>query len=131
MPSAPWSVPPVSPVRALVAYSGRAAADLLDPTANYVRPDGQLVGTGAQIIRGELLTGPWVTASNQCDGMSTWTGAQTITTLGTAESTCNDWTSTNGVSPYGIGYSILSFWQFYQNSCDTTEFQYNLYCIEP
>ncbi|HWO12969.1 MAG TPA: hypothetical protein VNN80_25895, partial [Polyangiaceae bacterium] len=120
----------VTQARALLAYTGRTAAELLDPEANYVRPDGQLVGTGAQIAAQQLLTGPWVTASNQSSTFATWAGAATLTTPGTVESTCNDWASRSGTSPTGISNSVMGFWSRFEDSCDSPR-DLALYCIEP
>jgi hypothetical protein len=115
--------------RALIAYTDRAAADLLDLSASYVRPDGQLVGTGSQVAAAGLLTGPWVTAANRSSAATIWVGATSPSLSGTPESTCNDWTSTVGRSPAGISYSVLDFWYYFSTDCAPAS-DFHLYCVE-
>jgi hypothetical protein len=120
---------------ALLSTVNRAASALIDPAANYVRPDGQLVATGAQLLTLSLTTGPWVLADGTMNGGLTafvWTGATdtALTSPGTAESTCQDWQSTTGTGNAGqFGFANVRSWFFVTgNPCTTAAL---LYCVEP
>jgi hypothetical protein len=80
----------VVPLRATTTVPASA---LLDPSATYVRPDGVVVGTGADLVASHLGAGLW----QQGDGTylssrALWTGSPSPMALGTAASTCHDWT---------------------------------------
>jgi len=126
---------------ALLAYVGRAASAVLDLDASYVRPDGQLVGTGAELVAvsaftGEqtnLVSGPWVLANGTTAEFLTglWTGSTSMTAAGTANETCNDWQSPGSTGHAGTyGYAGVRFWQSFTlpNTCN---FSHHLYCVEP
>lgn|GEM_PF-3792720 len=87
--SAPAGSGPVVP---LVSTATQAAAEVLEDDADYVRPDGVLVGSGAQIKSGEWLSGAW----QQGDGTyptsirRVWVGGTAVDQLG--DLTCEDWT---------------------------------------
>src|SRR6185295_15607790 len=59
---------------AFVAYTTRPAAAVLDPEALYVRIDGAIVGTGADLADGRVLAGPWLSEYGMAEGVSggTW-----------------------------------------------------------
>jgi hypothetical protein len=44
---------------ALVAYTSKPAAAVLDPTQTYVRVDGTFVGTGDQLAQGRPASDWW------------------------------------------------------------------------
>jgi hypothetical protein len=117
---------------ALVAYTGRAAADQLDPNATYVRPDGQAVGTGAEIAAGRLRTGIWQRGNGDYpsgdDGIASWTGSSRATDLGTADSTCDDWTNPDGRATSGVfAQTNVDFWSSGDSPCREIA---HLYCVE-
>jgi hypothetical protein len=93
----------VTTAAALLAYSNRPASGLLSPTVNYVRLDGVLVGTGAQLAAaGPLESGIWQEAS----GAYRVGGGQAGIALtgglgGSLTNTCNDWTSLVGTGVTG------------------------------
>jgi hypothetical protein len=118
----------VAQAKALIAYTGSSAASLLSGATNYVRLDGQLVGTGAQIA----AVGPDAYIELNAAGMpqdaATWTGSPSITAPGTADSTCNDWTSGVGTAPNGLSESAFEFWSFFPSPCNSPNV--NLFCFE-
>ena len=74
--------------RALVARTTVAAASLLTPAATYVRVDGQVVGTGAQLVAaGVLPNGLWQHRNGlylNFTELVVWTGSNgDLTALGT------------------------------------------------
>ncbi len=123
---------------ALVAYTTRPASNVITASATYVRPDGQVVGTGTQIIAGgDLLSGIWQSADlvyRQIGFSRIWTGQTTLTASGTVASTCNNWADTTqtgarqGASPYADS----DWWNFTTVACSATGGQVGgLYCVEP
>ena len=107
----------VAQARPVVATSTRAANAVLTSTTNYVRPDGQLVGTGAQLAALDPQTWPWLTNTGRAIDVALWTGSATMTQAGTRETTCNDWTSTVGTAPNGLTESYFFFWTFFPSEC--------------
>jgi hypothetical protein len=117
---------------ALIAYTNRPASAVIDPGATYVLPDGRLIGTGAQVLSGDMQVGVWLFADGSVPEMggAVWSGAATLTETGTLESTCLDWTSgdpsLNGSSGFGgvahIGGFALPL------ACS---FAQQLFCVEP
>ncbi len=88
--------PDVDTAAALIAYTDRPAAAVLDMSANYVRLDGTLIGTGAQIAAGNLESGIWQDgASGYVQlgyfGFPMWTGHTNLVTPGTIAGTCGNW----------------------------------------
>lgn len=119
----------VTQARALIAHPNVAASSLLVPTANYVRPDGVFVGTGAQIANEQLLTAAWLNAANQSSDVGIWVGSLSPTLPGSSASTCNDWTSTAGPVRLGLNGNVGAFWRFSDATCDTAPT--HLFCVEP
>ena len=125
----------VSEGRAVVPYVDRPAQAALDPSANYVRPDGQLVGTGQQIIDQAPLTGSWIHANGTIE-VSTlsrvWSGDRDLTTALPADVTCDNWTSQSqtGFAAYSQTTDSYSFYGFGIPLPCTITFHY-LYCVEP
>jgi len=81
----------------------------------YVRPDGQVVGTGAQIAAGGILdSGIWQQANESYFGGSNrvWAGgALRPNQLGTAANTCSDWTDNSGTTAaYGLINAGSPYW---------------------
>ena len=87
---------------ALIASTTRAGGTLLDLEATYVRPDGALVGTGAQLLVG-LLTTPLSIANDGSQLTSlddVWTGGP-LRSMSVAEANCNDWTDPASSAAFG------------------------------
>ena len=138
----------VAGAKALVARTGSTAALLLTPTAVYVRPDGQRIGTGAEIvaITGDhyfdaLDNGIWqdnlgAYKRGTSEFSQVWTGAKSLSERGTVASTCGDWTDPSQVGAvYGI--AALADGDFFGFSTRMTVQQVcndpslYLYCVEP
>jgi len=124
---------------ALISTSTKAASSLLTPTASYVRMDGTLVGTGAELAAGptKIASGIWQSADGvyraQLSSTSfprTWTGSATIGSVGTADSTCGDWTSGDAAKSGFVGEWTLDYnnwWHVYTTACNTGQ---TLYCVQ-
>jgi hypothetical protein len=113
--------PATGGVHAVVSTNGASAASQLNATTLYVRPDGVVVGTGAQISAlSELQAGFWLTGNSTYGAFSFWTGAATPTGLGTE--TCTDWTVANPLANGRLGYSahsvITGVWSYGIVPCD-------------
>jgi len=128
--------PGVTTAAALIATTTKTAASLLVPTTSYYRPDGALVGTGADLIAagqpivGTLLTsGPW----SAVDGTyppdaAAWTGSATIDALGTTANTCGNWTDSSQTGLVGFAVATLeTFWNDSSSPCSTPT---RLYCVQ-
>jgi hypothetical protein len=122
----------VAEAAALVAYTDRAASDLIDPLATYVRPDGQRVGTGVDVLEMTLTAGLWVLGDGNMSNTFNplvWAGADNPSTPGTAATTCSDWQTTNGTADVGLfGFSNQTAWHYANVGCDQDRTY--LYCIE-
>jgi len=137
----------VTAARALVAYVDRPASDVLDPASNYVRPDGQLVGTGQQLIdaadeaswtgafdAGRVIqTGIWQAADGSYvpgDVSLAWSGAPDLLALATPGTNCSDWSAVTGTGLAGIfQLAQREFWAGAgASACATPAY---LYCVEP
>jgi hypothetical protein len=98
---------------AFLSYSNRAASTLLSPAMNYVRPDGTLVGTGAQLAAaGPIESGIWQSADGTYRASggrrgAAWTGGSG----GSLTSTCNDWSAGTGTGLAGdFGSTASGVW---------------------
>jgi len=127
---------------ALISGIGRAASELLDPNANYVRVDGQLVGTGADIIARTIVSGVWQLGDGtypRDDHNQVWVGSDTPDAIGDEASTCDDWTSDSSELGAPLGNFEAANVRFWGGSggeipCDVfgeSERIVRLYCIEP
>ncbi|PZR18313.1 MAG: hypothetical protein DI536_00045 [Archangium gephyra] len=123
--------------RALIASTTQPAASVLTDAQLYYRPDGSLVGSGAQMkaMPPSLASGVWhdgagalVDPAMNESGM-VWTGAANVNTLGTAMTTCNDWSNVMAESTTGAGLLATSafFSGFGAQPCSG---QRSLYCVE-
>ena len=122
----------VANARALLATLTRTAGSVVDTAATYVRPDGIVVGTGAQLIaRAELASGIWQKADLSYSWLRSntmvWTGHANLGTLGTAATTCDDWSATTGTGNWSGTYGTDGWWGDYNAAC-TQSFQ--LRCVE-
>lgn len=124
--------------RALVATTTVPASTVIDPGSTYVAMNGQLVGTGAELLAaGRLQSGIWQYHDGtylDYNEVTAWTGSQQgsdLTGLGTWEGTCHDWTSHVG----GRGrYSEPAFidrlwWNGWNGICSA--WTKHLICVEP
>jgi len=125
---------------ALLGTSTRPAAALLDGGVGtvYVRPDGQVVGSLAELRSGLVRTGPWQSADGTYRPVNVWTGYGEPRTLEDAPPssnvTCNNWTS-GASTPYlgrvGESWRATARWfaAIDNNACNDT--QIHLLCVEP
>jgi hypothetical protein len=123
----------VARAAAFISYGNRPAAAVLDPAATYVRPDGALVGSGADLARPIVRAAPWLDARAAFDPISflMWTGAFSPELVSDPGESCNDWRSGDvGVrgltGDYGTG-SPRWFCTLGLGSCDTPG---GIYCVE-
>lgn len=134
----------VTGAAALLATTTTSAASVLSMTANYVRPDGTFVATGAALAstsgvpfsNGEpLSSGIWQSG----DGVYrqylpsktlVWTGQTSLTAVGTAATTCNNWTDpSNGTAVMGGFTTTLgNYWNFLNTFCGGE--MNPIYCVE-
>lgn len=122
---------------ALITRTDQAASEVLTATANYVRIDGQLVGTGEQLTNRLILTGIWQNADGSYRAPlrsigGVHTGSRTLTELGTVASTCNNWTASMGSTTERIG-SVgtvnRNWWD--RDAIGTCAATGVIYCVEP
>ena len=116
----------VSAARALVAFAGHSAAERLDPVAVYVRPDGQLVGTGVEVVSSTTSGVPWIAADGSRVVEGVWTG-EFGSGLPTAADTCSDWTNPSGTGIIALSSSDILV-GYTPVPCDAAA---RFYCIEP
>jgi hypothetical protein len=118
--------PSVSQAVAFIGYAGRVNSEVLDLEATYVRPDGQLVGTGQQVANLSTVGGPWITAEGNIQSpVGVWTGVG----VPASTDTCNDWRdplSTGSLGSLGAD-NWRAFAAGFGASCAFTA---HLYCIE-
>ncbi len=121
---------------ALVARTTAPAANALTPGATYVRVDGQIVGTGAELIAATgLPTGIWQHRNGIYLGpndLLTWTGHNgDLTALGTTAGTCTDWTNPAGASGGSALAAVADarWWNFTNQACNLPA--HYLICVEP
>lgn len=124
---------------ALISTTTKAASSALMPTAKYVRMDGTLVGTGAELAATQtfLASGLWQSAdgvyrAQQADGPypRAWTGSSLVDAVGTAATTCADWTSGAAASMGIVSDFTLSaraWWSLGSSSCERSQ---SLYCVQ-
>ena len=104
---------------------------MIDPAATYVRPDGIVVGLGADLLASTLKSGIWQQGNGQyLDSRAVWTGSSLPTELGTSASTCADWTSNTGAIFTGSTPSTdLGWWMGTQPWTCASTYTWS-YCIE-
>jgi hypothetical protein len=121
--------------KALLASSTASAASRFIPAQQYVRPDGQVVGSGNVVFGSSvLMAGLWQTAAGDYVSVATkaeaqvWIGAPSLTEAGTFLSTCANWTSTTPTA--NVGLSTYSSTQWYSDGTAACTSSKRLYCIE-
>lgn len=118
-------------VKALLSTPTDAASRWVNPDARYVRPDGQLVGSGRDILEGRLQSGIWVDGGKVYTSWPTWTGSADIHSVGTLQSTCNNYQSATGLGIAGESSRPWD-WKWWKGAlvgwpCDAIGL---IYCIE-
>jgi hypothetical protein len=122
--------------KALLATSTASAASRVTIAPLYVRPDGIPIASGTTIAAGSVLdSGIWQRADGSyvpATGDLTYTGAATPSSVGTATTTCSDWTSaaTPGAIIGADTFADSSWWNLpSQNpvSCGQT---IAVYCLQ-
>jgi hypothetical protein len=122
--------PGTGAVRALLATTTTPASAVLNLDAAYVRPDGQIVGTGRDLVAGTLVSGAWQYGSGTYFPRAAWTGATSLDVVGTPDSTCHDWTSSQGAPMEGAsGMAGPSFWKS-SISSNCSDWNTMFYCVE-
>jgi hypothetical protein len=115
----------------LLAFETQAASAVLVPTARYYRPDGTLVGTGAEVAAGgDLESGIWQAADGSYRTGRVWTGEFDLATLSSGPHSCSNWTT--GVLGSGIEGAVIGAaagWWF-QDLYFCTDTTASLYCVE-
>jgi hypothetical protein len=96
--------------RALISRTTSTAASLLNMATMYVRPDGQEVGTGAEIIAGNARGGIWQQGNGTYWSGQAWTGSATIDSVGLVTSTCGDWTIAASSGRYSFPQYARRMW---------------------
>lgn len=126
------SPPGATRALALVARTDRPIAALIDAAATYVRPDGQLIGTGSLILAHFMSAGPWVTANGRMLGREpVWTGATTdLSAPGSLAATCSNWSDPGGTGTSGI-VSSGNERAWIAESGQPCSSPKHLYCAEP
>jgi hypothetical protein len=125
----------VGAAKALLATTTTPASALLGADVTYVRPDGILVGKGADMADPMgLHSGIW----QHSDGSyatteeQVWSGSLGVDKTGTVASTCNDWMNNTGGMPF-MGLPLFAsgdWWHVEPPAADCTQ-QAKLYCFEP
>jgi hypothetical protein len=122
-------------VRALLARVGLAASAFLSPTTNYVRPDGVLVGTGAELSARTARSGIWQQGSGAYASLSPTlppglTGAANLTDAGTAATTGNDWTTDTSAIRGADWSDVTNWWSNGITNSVTIAGTHRYYCVE-
>jgi hypothetical protein len=127
----------VTTAAALIGYTTRAPAARLNLTANYVRVDGTLVGTGAELVdsaagNSRLESGIWQHSDGTYDvSNGVWTGAPSLSDVGSATQTCNDWTDATGTTPIvGESVTVDRAWWLAPNPNPCSYAFYGLFCVQ-
>ncbi len=133
----------VTGAAALLATTTTSAASVLTMSANYVRPDGTFVATGAALaasagarfMNGEpLSSGIWQSGDGAYrqyppSKSLVWTGQTSVAAMGTVATTCNNWTDTNGTAVMGAFSTTLgNYWNFISAPCGGE--MNPIYCVE-
>src|SRR5262249_47770640 len=90
----------------------RSASSLLSAASTYVRPDGIVVGTGAEIAAGNLRSGIWQSGNGLYGArIFEFTGTSSISaTPASIADTCSDWTVTTGSVVGADGRYVSNWW---------------------
>lgn len=123
-------------VQALLARDGLAASAFLSSTAEYVRPDGVLVGTGAELAGGVVRSGIWQQGNGTYVALGptaspALTGAAAPIEAGSAASTAEDWSNPSAMAVRGADWGDVSRWWMEGVSLDVgAGGTHRIYCVE-
>ncbi|MCC6993300.1 MAG: choice-of-anchor D domain-containing protein, partial [Deltaproteobacteria bacterium] len=126
----------VASARAMIATTTVLASSVVTLATTYVRPDGHVVGSGAQLAsEATLQSGIWQTSSGSyfATGGETWTGSQgSPGVLATLAGSCEDWTRADtGIGRRGNLRLVSSWFQGDASApCDAGGATVRLYCVE-
>ena len=121
--------------KALLALTDSAASSLVSETTNYVTIQRLLIGTGVEITSASFFAngaGMWQHSDFSFPNPSTfarvYTGSASPVSIGSPETTCNDWGSTAGNGTYGF-YQLPGsrWWSFNVQTCNMPA---HVHCIE-
>lgn len=119
---------------ALVASTAITAGGRLTSTSSYYRTDGVLVGTGAEITAESLNGGPWVgdDGSYLAGEVYAWNGSTSPSVVGTAASTCNNYTSASAGTTGGrVGRAASVASDFFGMGTTSCNSGFRVFCAEP
>ncbi len=97
--------------KALLATTSASASSRLHQLS-YVRPDGQLVGTGNEISLGNVHTGIWQRGDGSYVYGSAWSGTEFVNQTAATANNCHDWTSAmmSDTALIGDAHSVTTWW---------------------
>lgn len=120
--------------KALLATTTASAASRMTLASLYVRPDGMPIASGTTIAAGGSLdSGIWQRADGTyvpSAGDLAYTGASQPSAVGTATSTCDDWTSTASVGAIigAVTFADSTWWNTASNGSCANEIA--VYCLQ-
>jgi hypothetical protein len=131
----------VTSAAALIATTDRPASAALIAATTYVRVDGTVVGTGGEIGFGQgLRSGIWQSADGTYSAIDVgnnvgrvWTGSSGPGSMGSVETTCNNWTDPAQPSGFQGNFSTVEgeWWQAGVGvPCNDAAHSGRLYCIQ-
>jgi hypothetical protein len=98
-----------------------------------VRPDGALVGSGADIARFEVLTAPWMRADGTSNPVreSVWSGAYAPDVAADPAFDCDEWQSGSEAASGSVGtFGSGDRRWFYTGGYIPCSYQGAMYCVE-
>jgi len=115
--------------KAVLATASAAAGAVLQPTQRYVRPDGVLVGTGAEIVAGTLRSGIWQGGDGRYRMGTTLVASGALTPGDPAmlANNCADWRDVTSRHIAGNAIQIDRFWSAFDVPCAQPV---SVYCAE-
>jgi len=121
----------VTAVKPLLATSTTPAGSALDPGQTYVRLDGVLIGTGAELItQTKLHSGIWQTgAGDYVSSPFAWTGHPDLTGRPSPADTCEEWQSFFDMAGVGYASATNALW-FNGGTLPCSTNGVRLYCVE-
>lgn len=119
-------------VHAVVATTTTSAASKLSSATTYVRPDGSLVGTGAEIATGTLTAGPSQAGDGSYVDAFYFTGPDAATDIGNDDNTCSNWSSSSSLLLTGFGQGSRPYapWWWSAGGPVACSSQYRFLCVE-
>ena len=122
--------------KALLATSTASAASRMTIAPLYVRPDGIPIAAGTTVAAGGALdSGIWQRADGSyvpATGDLAYTGAPTPSSVGTATTTCSDWTSaaTPGAIVGATSFADSTWWNLPSQSPVSCTQKIAVYCLQ-